>query len=130
MTEQITDELIKLTENYLKGYALNRNLLRLERFEREFMGGVDDSDTETEGYSEATLARPRMYDIRHFIMGLPNSDEKILLYYHYVKRKSIEKCAELLGISRSSAFRKKKKALCIAAEKYLNEKIPKQTSLQ
>ncbi len=128
MTEKITDELIKLTENYLKSYSLNKKLLRLDRFEHEFMGGSDDSDTE--GFSEAVLARPRMYDVRHFIMGLPNSDEKILLYYHFVKGQSIEKCAVLLGISRSSAFRKKKTALRIAAEKYLRERVMKQTSLQ
>ena len=41
---------------------------------------------------------------------LPNSDEKLLLYYHYVKGENVERCAELLGISRSSGFRLKKRA--------------------
>ena len=115
----LTSEEIKITENFLKSYALNQKLLRLDRYEREFFGA---NDRDTEGLSETKLARPRMYDVRHFIMSLPNSDEKLLLYYHYVRGQSVEKCAELLGIGRSSAFRKKKAALEIAAEKYIKEK--------
>ncbi len=121
-----TAEEIKITENFLKSYKLNQKLLRLDRYEREYFG-ADDRDTE--GLSETKLARPRMYDVRHFIMSLPNSDEKLILYYHFVRGQSIEACAELLGISRSSAFRKKKIALTLAAEKYVSERTSK-TSLQ
>ena len=78
----------------------------------------DNCDFEAMG--EAPLARARMYEIRHFINSLPNSDEKILLYYHYIKGESIEKCAELLGMSRSSAFRLKRKALILAAQVLAN----------
>ncbi len=98
-------------ENYLKGYAMNRKLLRLDRYEREFFG-ADDKDMESIG--EAPLARARMYEIRHFIMSLPNCDEKLLLYYHYVRGESVDRCAELLGIGRSSAFRLRKRALALA----------------
>ena len=63
------------------------------------------------------LARARMFEIRHFIMDMPNSDETLMLYYHYVKGEPVERCGELLGISRSSAFRLKAKALALAQEK-------------
>jgi len=120
MNAKPTAEEIKITENFLKSYKLNQKLLRLDRYEREYFGATD---RDTEGLSETRLARPRMYDVRHFIMSLPNSDEKLLLYYHYVRGQSIEACAELLGISRSSGFRKKKIALELAAEKYVKERV-------
>lgn len=113
MTENlISASEIKEIDNYLKGYALNMKLLRLDRYERTYFGYRDGEDSP---FNDAPLARARMFEIRHFIMEMKNSDEKLLLYYHYVRGESVEKCAELLGISRSSAFRLKKKALTLAA---------------
>ena len=103
-----------LFEDYLKGYQLNRKLLRLERYEKEYFH-TDEGDTEA--FGEAPLARARMFDIRHFVMSLKNSDEKLLLYYHYIKGESVERCAELMGIGRSTAYRLKTRALRLAAEK-------------
>ena len=71
-------------DNYLRGYQLNRKLLRLDRYEKSYLW-QDNSDTEALG--EAPLARARMFEIRHFIMKMENSDEKLLLYYHYIKVK-------------------------------------------
>ena len=65
-------------------------------------------------FNEAALARAKMFDVRHFILGLGNCDEKLFLYYHYVKGESTERCSELLGLSRRSAFRLKRKALGLA----------------
>ena len=98
--------------NFFKGYALNRKLLVLDRYEKQFMKA---SGSEEMLISEVAFARPRMYEVRNFIMSLDNSDEKLLLYYHFVKGEPIEKCAELLGISRSSGFRLKNRALDMAA---------------
>ena len=110
--ESVSEEEIRMTEEYLKGYGINRKLLRLERYEREYFGYREDSE---ELPGEAPLARARMFEIRHFIMSMKNSDEKLLLYYHYVRGESVEKCAELLGISRAGGFRMKKRALTQAA---------------
>jgi DNA-directed RNA polymerase specialized sigma24 family protein len=115
------DGMAREAREYLKGYQINRKLLRLDRYERDYLSG-DDSDTES--YGEAPLARARMFEIRHFVMKLRNSDEKLLLYYHYIKGQPIEKCAELLGISRSTAFRMRKRALKMAAER-LSERSEK-----
>ena len=98
--------------NFLKGYSLNRKLLVLDRYEKQFMKA---SGAEEMLISEVALARPRMYEVRNFIMSLDNSDEKLLLYYHFVRGESVEKCSELLGISRSSGFRLKNRALDMAA---------------
>ena len=109
--ESVSDEEIRRMDQYLKGYRLNRKLLRLERYEKTYFGY---RPTEEDLPGETPLARARMFEIRHFIMDLPNSDEKLMLYYHYVREESVERCAELLGIARSSGFRLKKRALRLA----------------
>lgn len=106
-------EKISMVENYLRGYQLNRRLLRLDRYEREFFH-TDEGDIEA--FGEAPLARARMYEIRHFVMGMENCDEKLMLYYHYIKGEPVERCGELLGVSRSTAFRMKARALRMAAD--------------
>ncbi|MBQ8331899.1 MAG: hypothetical protein IJX94_05325 [Clostridia bacterium] len=109
--ESVSEEEIRGMENYLSGYRLNQKLLRMDRYERAYLGGGDNED---DFPGELPLARARMFEVRQFIMGMKNSDEKLMLYYHYVKGESVEKCAELLGISRSSGFRLKKRALRLA----------------
>lgn len=107
------DKLIERTDNYLRGYQMNRKLLRLDRYEKEYF---HTSEKDFEAYGETPLARARMFEIRHFIMSLKNSDEKLMLYYHYIKSESIERCGELLGIGRSTAFRMRRRALIMAGE--------------
>lgn len=111
--ELISADEIRETEDFLRGYELNRKLLRLDKYERTYFGYKDGDESI---FGDTPLARAKMFEVRHFIMEMKNSDEKLLLYYHYVRGESVEKCAELLGISRSSGFRLKKRALCIAAE--------------
>ncbi len=110
----VSMEEIRATEDYLKGYSLQQKLIRLDRYERTYFGYREDGE---DPVVDIPLARAKMFEIRHFIMEMPNSDEKLLLYYHYIRGESIERCGELLGISRSSAFRMKKRALELAAEK-------------
>ncbi len=112
--ESVSMEEIRAIENYLKGYALQQKFIRFDRYERTYFGYRDE---EEEIPVDLPLARAKMFEIRHFIMEMPNSDEKLLLYYHYIRGESVEKCGELLGISRSSAFRMKKRALTLAARK-------------
>ncbi len=112
MTEQTQTVEIKRAEDYLKGYRINGKLLRLDKYEREYF--KDKGAVEYESVGEVPLARARMYEVRHFINSLPNCDEKLFLYYHYIKGQSVERCGELLGVSRSSAFRMKKRAHLMA----------------
>ena len=108
---------LREAENYLSGYSLNRKLLRMDRYEREYYGSDESAELDRESPGEVPLARARMYEIRHFIMSLENCDEKLFLYYRYVKGETVERCAELLGISRASGFRMRKRALQLACER-------------
>ena len=108
----ISAEELRQIEDYLKGYQFYQKLLRLDRYEKKYFGV---SEWEAESPGELPLARAHMFEIRHTVMGIPNCDEKLLLYYHYIKGEPVERCAELLGVSRSSAFRMKKRALEMVA---------------
>ena len=101
-------------KEYLSGYKLCRDLLELEKYEREFLRSREWA---SERPGDLSLARAKMFEIRHFILELPNSNEKILLYLHYIDCEPIERCGDIMGISRSSAFRLKKKALALACAK-------------
>ena len=104
-----SDSEIRAADQYLKSYRLNSHILRLAERERKI--SLPDPPWED------SMARVELFRIRHFVMCLDNSDEKLLLYYHYLRGESVESCAELLGISRSSAFRLKRRALSLAASK-------------
>ncbi len=113
MTEKtvVSEENIKRMENYLKGYKFNRRLLMMKNYEDKYF---DTCEWESESPAEFSLARAKMYEVRHFLLGMNNSNEKLLLYYHFVREEPVERCAELLGISRSSGFRLKRRALASA----------------
>ena len=109
----------RYVESFLRTYSFNRKLMGIEKYQKEFMyrtpSFLDRVDADM--LNEAPLARSKMFYVRHFILDLPNSDEKLFLYYHYVKGETTEKCGELLGISRRSAFRLKNRALSVAYER-------------
>lgn len=110
-------------KNYLSGYKLCKELLQLEKYEREFI--EDGKRWENERPGDLSLARARMFEIRQFILFLPNTKEKILLYIHYIDCEPIEKCGDILNISRSSAFRLKRKALGFAYRFFEDQKNAK-----
>ena len=110
----VTDKDFRATEDYLKGYALCEKMLKLDKYERAYFA-YDDRNFEYNS-NDCALLRAKMFEIRHFIMSMKNSDEKLLLYYHYIRGETVERCAELLGISDRSAFRMKNRALELAYE--------------
>lgn len=122
--------LIKRAEEYLKEYALFRSMEEMNRYEVEYFGkSKKDIDAEGEEYmlpgSKAHI-RMKMFEIRRFIFSLGNCNEKLFLFYHYIHGLSVTKCAELMGISRRSAFRLKGRALAFAGKK-LDKYFERQT---
>lgn len=103
----VSEAQILAADQYLKRYRLHSRLLRLSEYERR--KGIADAPW------EASLSRAELFRIRQFIMSLENCDEKIFLYYYYVRGASMEECAELLGIARSSIYRLRPRALSLAA---------------
>ncbi len=116
--KQISTELKEKVKDFLRGYRMYGKLLMMDSYEKEFLKDRDTIDHGT--LSEVMLAREKMYRVRHFINQLPNCDEKLFLYYHYVKGVTVERCGDMLDISRTGAFRMKERAICIAAEQFEN----------
>ncbi len=111
----------KETESYLKGYAFCKRLLNLKNHEKKY---PETLEWERGFPSEMSLAKAKMFEIRHFILSLPNSNEKMLLYFHYIRGDSVEKCGELLGVSRATAFRLHDRALRTAYTKSIEINFP------
>lgn len=116
--------LLREVETYLSDYETCCRMLEMNRYERDYFrngGGRRWCDDPPEGRlteeSEAYL-QAKLYDIRRFILSLPDCDEKLFLYYHYVHRENVMRCAELLDVSRATAYRLKKRALLTAAQYY------------
>ena len=107
----VSDGEIQELEEYLRGYSFHEKLIAMDEYARSYFYSPRKDGA---GAGEIPLARVKLFEIRHFIMSMDNSDEKLLLYYHYVKGESIERCSELLGVARCTAFRMKKRALRLA----------------
>ena len=74
---------IRKTEEYLKGYMLNKKLVELEIYEKEYFGD-HESEWEKDLPGDLSLAKARMFEVRHFVLGFENCEEKLLLYYRYI----------------------------------------------
>lgn len=121
----LTDKQKKKTENFLLGYKRNKLLLQIEKYEEDNRDEFEPSEYEEfpDVTNELIGARMEMYKVRHFIMDLPNCEEKLLLYFHYVKGESIERCSELIGVSRRSAFRLRHKAMLLAYNELVRRRL-------
>ena len=110
-----------MAREYLSEYAVFRKLIEMNNYEKNYFGKSEKS-LDPEGKllalpgSEPDI-RLKMFEIRRFVLSLGNCNEKLFLFYHYIHGESVERCAELIKISRRSAFRLKKRALAFAGRK-------------
>lgn len=114
--------------SYLESYRSNKKLIQMMRYEKEyfkddFEESVKDGDYLSLPVGDEVLLRSAMFKVRKFIMSIGENNCRLILYYHYIKGQPIAKCAELLGVSRTSAFRLRKKALSVAGRKYSEERL-------
>ena len=87
----------------------------MNKYERDFF----DSDYgEVLDAEDEALVKAKMFEIKMFVTSLPPDERKLFLYYYYIKGETVERCGELLGISRRTAYRLKVRALDHAAAKY------------
>ena len=108
---------VREVELYLSDYRTYAKMIEMNRYERDYFAKYTRDLPEIKEEAEAYL-RAKLFDIRCFILSLPDCDEKLLLYYHYVHGESLARCAELLEISRATVYRLKKRALETADEYY------------
>lgn len=111
------EALIKSTDEFLRKYRYGFKLLAMNKYERDYMGPENCRDglscTDEEAYIKA-----KMFEVKRFVTALPPDDRKLFLYYYYIHGETVEKCGELLGVSRRTAYRLKRRALEYAAIKY------------
>lgn len=108
-------------EEYLGEYALYRRLMEMNQYEKDYFGksekDIDFLGREMNLPGNDAYIRMRMFEIRRFVLSLGNCNEKLFLFYHYIHGETVVRCAELMGISRRSAFRLKRRALAFAEKK-------------
>lgn len=104
---------------YLESYRHGCRMLRADKYAREYFEDGFDRDAE-EARSDAldtSLVRARLCAVRGFISSLACGESgRMLLYYHYIRGIPVAVCAEMLEISRASAFRLRRRALTAAAK--------------
>ncbi|MBQ8396734.1 MAG: hypothetical protein IJX53_00875 [Clostridia bacterium] len=66
--------------------------------------------------SDRVLIGMRVREIEREVRALPVGRERLLLELHYFEGHSIERCAELMYISRATAFRVRRRAFALLAE--------------
>ena len=110
-------DIVRMAE-MLSEYSVFRKILDIENNKGAYFGNSNFSDDAYPFYGERSDISVKMFEIRRFVLSLGAKNEKLFLFYHYIHGESVGKVAELMGISRRSAFRLKKRALEYAATRY------------
>lgn len=105
--DKITNEML----DFLKSYSVNKRIIKLNKYEKEYFSADLFEDCGEIPIFDETILRAKMFEVKRFVLSLGNCNEKLILYYHYIREEPVEKCSELIGISRRSGFRLKNRAL-------------------
>ena len=109
-------------DTILSEYSVFRKLLDMDLYNKQYFGNAEillKKDRQEILFStESSRITAKMFSIRRFVLSLGGCNEKLFLFYHYIHGESVGRVAELMGISRRSAFRLKKRALEFAASRY------------
>lgn len=108
--------------SYLESYLIYSKMLDMRMCEEKISSKEDDESKRAVAAYEIVCIKTRMREIEDFIESLNIENKwllcKIFLKYHYVLGYTIEECSEKMYVSRSTAYRLKKRALRFAAEQF------------
>ena len=118
------EDRIEAVRNFLCGYQLCIDMLNLKKYERRRRERfADPCDCDDLLMEDEVFWRARMFEVKALISDMKNGREKLILYYHYIQGESIERAADLLGVSRRTGYRAHQKGLLMAS--FLYEKMKK-----
>lgn len=117
-TDDVRREKIQAVKEYLAGYRFCVEMLQLRKYERVHPSVFDDPIDETLLSGNEAFWKSRMLEIGLFIGSLPNGRAKLVLHYRYIKGLSVERIADLLGVSRRTGYRLHDKGLFLASFAY------------
>lgn len=113
-TDQQELSRIESAKEYLCGYRLCADLLRLKRYERKRERAFEElCRCEDVLMGNEAFWRARMFEVEQLISSLRNGREKLLLYYRYLKGESVERAADLMGVSRRTGYRIHRRGLLV-----------------
>jgi len=100
--------------DYLSGYRMCADMLHLQRYERKRAKAFEElCRCEDVLMGNEAFWRARMFEVEQLIGSLRNGREKLMLYYHYVRGESVERAADLLGVSRRTGYRIHRRGLLV-----------------
>ena len=106
---------ILAAERMLHSYRTIECLLEIGRRETD-RGEFSGDGARKDNAEHEMQMRMRMYEIRRMILSLDDDEAKLFLYYRYIYGESILRCAEMLSISRATAYRVRRRALGLVAD--------------
>lgn len=115
MTErEREDARIASARDFLSGYRLCLDLLKLKRYERRRAEKFDEPcRCEDVLAGNEIFWRARMEEVAQTIAALRNGREKLILYHRFIRGESVEHAAGVLGISRRTAYRAFRRGLSL-----------------
>lgn len=123
-SDDVLSSELDAAEKFLSGYRFGCRMLECARYERRFRRDAplpdedfpDGGDGGSDCFDE-TVIRAGMFRVRCFINTLRGADTnaRMLLYWHYIRGEPVVRCAAMLGVSRASAFRIRRRGLEAAA---------------
>lgn len=108
------------TRRFLSDYLLCASLLEYEERSRRMYAAAGFADDKPLG--NVSYWRSRCRAVLSLINSMPPGREKSLLVLRYINGHAVEQCADLLGISRRTAYRVHKRAITIASRILLRKR--------
>lgn len=108
------------TRRFLSDYLLCASLLEYEERSRRMYAAAGFAEEKPLG--NASYWRSRCRAVIALVNKLPPSREKTLLTLRYLNGHAVEQCADLLGVSRRTAYRIHTRAITIASRILLRKR--------